>query len=220
MNIMPSSFRKCLGVVFFIKSGIRAVSAAGDRRLSSNCIKKQQQQKILLVNITEKKKQYKVFRYILIQGLNECQRTWSFLLYRGSFTLFFGLHSQAALFCVAAESPHIHPHSSKPSGKESPLPVAELPGFTSIGLIRSMPLHCGQENPKSESAVYFLEPMGEFLWDSDALKLKEMWFPEGKLGGLPKEGWNGSWVDKSTICPFQSPTVDRKRPSNGACGAD
>ena len=69
---------------------------------------------------------------------------------------------------MVAESPHIHPHSSKPGGKESPLPVAEVPGFTSIGLIQSMSLHCGQGNlmcslAKSESAVYFLELMGELL---------------------------------------------------------
>lgn len=91
-----------------------------------------------------------------------------FLIISWFFYSLFCLHSQAALLCVVAVSPHIHPHSFKPSWKESPLPVAEVPGFTSIGLIRSMPLHCGQGNlmcslAKSESAVYFLELMGELL---------------------------------------------------------
>lgn len=55
----------------------------------------------------------------------------------------------------------------------------------------------------------------QVLWDwRKCGSLKE------NLGGLPKEGWNGSWVDKSIICPLQSPTADRKRLSNGACGAD
>lgn len=156
---------------FFVKSGIGAVSAAGGRRLSSNCIKKKKKnsKKIPLVNVTEeKKKQYKVFRYSLIQGLNECQEDLIFLIISWFFYSLFCLHFQAALLCVVAESPHIHPHSSKPSGKESPLPVAEVPGFTSIGLIRSISLHCGQGNlmcslAKSESAVYFLELMGELL---------------------------------------------------------
>ena len=49
-----------------------------------------------------------------------------------------------------------------------PVTSAEVPGFTSIGLIRSISLHCGQGNlmcslAKSESAVYFLELMGELL---------------------------------------------------------
>ena len=107
MNIMPSSFCKCLGVVFFIKSGIRAVSAAGDRRLSSNCIKKQQQQKILLVNITEKKKQYKVFRYILIQGLNECQEDLIFLIISWFFySLFWSSFSSSSVLCGSRISTH------------------------------------------------------------------------------------------------------------------
>ena len=43
---------------FFVKSGIRAVSAADGRRLSSNCIKKNNK-KIPLVNVTEKKNSIK-----------------------------------------------------------------------------------------------------------------------------------------------------------------
>ena len=170
MNITPRSFCKCLGVVSLLNlvSGLFQLQVAEDS-VQTALKKKKNSKNIPLVNVTEeKKKQYKVFRYSLIQGLNECQEDLIFLIISWFFYSLFCLHFQAALLCVVAESPHIHPHSSKPSGKESPLPVAEVPGFTSIGLIRSISLHCGQGNlmcslAKSESAVYFLELMGELL---------------------------------------------------------
>lgn len=58
------------------------------------------------------------------------------------------------------------------------------------------------------------------LWKSGALRLEKLWLQEGKLRGFPKERWNGSWADKSTICLLQSPKTHRKRLRNGACGAD
>ena len=54
--------------------------------------------------------------------------------------------------------------------------------------ISSLAAHFTEQLDKPESEIYFLEPIVKPLGKPCSLRLEELWFPEGRLGRLPREG--------------------------------
>lgn len=123
-DFTPRNHWRCLGLVSLLICYQNSF-----RRLNSNCIK---QKWILMVNIT-KKPSGRSSGTVWSKGSVNLRRTWSFSLYHHIFCPLFCLHSQAAPLCMVAESPHLHPHNSKSSGKELSLSPAKVSGFIPLG---------------------------------------------------------------------------------------